>query len=213
MAPLMPLPMPAKRFDSLHVDLVDPLPESHGFTYLLMIVDRFTCWLEVIPLSDISAATCARAFCVSCHGVSSTLTSDRGRRFVSELWTKTASLLEMSTNTTTSYHPQANGLVERMHRTMKSGLNAKLAAYPNWVDGLSLVYLSMSVVVKNDLHCSVTEMVLGEPPRLPSKFFVSSDDDMAADPAFVADLRQRFICCGRYLLCGTAASRDGAMYR
>ena len=28
-APLMPLPMPAKRFDSLHVDLVGPLPESH----------------------------------------------------------------------------------------------------------------------------------------------------------------------------------------
>ena len=27
-APLMPLPMPAKRFDSLHVDLVCPLPES-----------------------------------------------------------------------------------------------------------------------------------------------------------------------------------------
>ena len=56
---------------------------------------------------------------------------------------------------------------------------------------MSLVYLSMSVGVKNDLHCSVTEMVLGETPRLPGKLFVSSDDDMAADPAFVADLRQK----------------------
>ena len=133
-AQLMPLPMPAKRFDSLHVDLVGPLPQSQGFTYLLMIVDRFTRWLEANPLSDIYAATCARAFvyhCASCHGMSSTLTSDRGRRFVSELWTKTASLLGTSTNTTTSYHPQANGLVERMHRTMISDLNAKLAAYPN----------------------------------------------------------------------------------
>ena len=41
-APLTPLPMPVKRFDSLHVDLVGPLPASQGFTYLLTIVDRFT---------------------------------------------------------------------------------------------------------------------------------------------------------------------------
>ena len=82
---------PAKRFDSLHVDLVGPLPASHGFTYLLTIVDRFTGWPEAIPLSDISAATCARAFLyhwVSRHGVPSTLASDRGRQFVPELWTK-----------------------------------------------------------------------------------------------------------------------------
>ena len=33
--PLMPLPMPEKRFESLHVDLVGPLPPSQGFSYLL----------------------------------------------------------------------------------------------------------------------------------------------------------------------------------
>ena len=41
-APLSPLPMPDKRFDSLHVDIVGPLSESQGYTYLLTIVDRFT---------------------------------------------------------------------------------------------------------------------------------------------------------------------------
>ena len=49
----------------------------------------------------------------------------------------------------------------------------------------------MRAAVKNDLHCSVAEMVFGEPLRLPGEFFVSSDCDMAADPAFVADLRQK----------------------
>ena len=34
-------------------------------------------------------------------------------------------------------------------------------------------------------------MVFGEPLRLPGEFFVSSDGDMAADPSFVADLRQK----------------------
>ena len=193
-APLTPLPMPVKRFDSLHVDLVGPLPASQGFTYLLTIVDRFTRWPEAIPLSDISAITCARAFLyhwVSRYGVPSTLTSDRGRQFVSELWRKTASMLGAATNTTTSYHPQSNGLVERMHRTMKAALKAKLAADPNWVDALPLVMLGMRAAVKEDLNCSAAEMVFGEALRLPGEFFVSADGDWTADPVFVSDLRQR----------------------
>ena len=49
----------------------------------------------------------------------------------------------------------------------------------------------MRAAVKNDLHCSVAEMVFGEPLSLPGEFFVASDGDMAADPAFVAYLRQK----------------------
>ena len=191
-APLTPLPMPDKRFDSLHVDIVGPLPESQGYTYLLTIVDRFTRWPEAIPLSDISALTCARAFLyhwVSRYGVPSTLTSDRGRQFVSELWRKTAALLGTSTNSTTSYHPQSNGMVERMHRTMKATLKAKLESDPNWIDVLPVV---MRAAVKQDLNCSAAEMVFGEALRLPGEFFVSADGDLAAaDPAFVVDLRRK----------------------
>ena len=180
--------MPDKRFDSLHVDIVGPLPASQGFTYLLTIVDRFTRWPETIPLSDISALT---YHWVSRYGVPTTLTSDRGRQFVSELWRKTAALLGTATNTTTSNHPQSNGLVERMHRTMKAALKAKLESDPNWIDVLPVVILGMRAAVKQDLNCSAAEMVFGEALRLPGEFFVSADGDCAADPAFVVDLRQK----------------------
>ena len=61
-APVESLPMPSSRLESLHVDLVGPLPLSQGFSYLLTVVDRFTRWPEAIPVVDISAETCARAF-------------------------------------------------------------------------------------------------------------------------------------------------------
>ena len=79
---------------------------------------------------------------------------------MSELWKKTATLLGASTNATTAYHPQANGLVERMHRTMKASLKAKLGSDPNWCDTLPVVLLGMRAAVKQDINCSVAEMGL-----------------------------------------------------
>ena len=193
-APVESLPMPSSRFESRHVDLVGPLPLSQGFSYLLTVVDRFTRWPEVIPVVDISAETCARAFLthwVARFGVPATMTSDRGRQFVSELWKKTATLLGASTNATTAYHPQANGLVERMHRTMKASLKAKLGSDPNWCDTLPVVLLGMRAAVKQDINCSVAEMVYGEQLRLPGDFFTTSAGNWNTDPSFVVDLRQR----------------------
>ena len=193
-APVESLPMPSSRFESLHVDLVGPLPLSQGFSYLLTVVDRFTRWPEAIPVIDISAETCARAFLthwMAIFGVPATVTSDRGRQFVSELWKKTATLLGASKSATTAYHPQANGLVERMHRTMKASLKAKLGSDPNWCDTLLVVLLGMRAAVKQDINCSVAEMVYGEQLRLPGEFFTTSAGNWNTDPSVVVDLRQR----------------------
>ena len=61
-APLTRREPPDRRFGSLHLDLVGPLPESGGMRYLMTIVDRFTRWMEAILIPDKSANTCARAF-------------------------------------------------------------------------------------------------------------------------------------------------------
>jgi hypothetical protein len=48
-------------------------------------------WMEAIPLSDMSAAACAKALTftwISCFGVPETITSDRGPQFTSNLWIK-----------------------------------------------------------------------------------------------------------------------------
>ncbi|GFN92154.1 Gag-Pol polyprotein [Plakobranchus ocellatus] len=74
-------PQPSDRFLSLHVDLVGPLPESHGMTYLFTVIDRFTRWPEAVPLPDAQASTCATALLhhwVARFGVPEDITSDRG---------------------------------------------------------------------------------------------------------------------------------------
>ena len=136
---------PSDRFCSLHVDLVGPLPESQGMTYLFTIIDRFTRWPEAIPVPDAHASTCASALLhhwVARFGVPVDITSDRGRQFTSVLWTQLNMLLGVETNTTTAYHPQANGMVERLHRQLKSSLKARTTG-ANWFGELPMVLLGI----------------------------------------------------------------------
>ena len=54
---------PDARFSHVHLDIVAPLPISKSKQYLLTMIDRFTRWPEAVSLSDITAESCARAFC------------------------------------------------------------------------------------------------------------------------------------------------------
>jgi hypothetical protein len=70
---------------------VGPLKYSNNFNYIFTIIDRTSKWMEAIPLSDMSAAACAKALTftwISCFGVPETITSDRGPQFTSNLWIK-----------------------------------------------------------------------------------------------------------------------------
>ena len=72
--------VPFRRFSHVHVDLVGPLPSSHGYTYLLTCLDRSTWWPEVIPLTGIPTAECVFALFhgwILPFGVPSIITSDR----------------------------------------------------------------------------------------------------------------------------------------
>jgi cleavage and polyadenylation specificity factor subunit 1 len=135
------IPVPQRRFEHVHVDLVGPLPTSSGFTYLFTVVDRTTRWPEAIPLSGISAADCAAALFsgwIQRFGVPAYITSDRGAQFTSSLWTSLCSLLSITHLQTTAYHPQSNGLVERFHRRLKDSLRARLAG-ADWLAHLPWV--------------------------------------------------------------------------
>nr|XP_024660833.1 uncharacterized protein LOC112435955 [Maylandia zebra] len=74
---------------------------------------------------------------------------------------------------TTAYHPQANGMCERFHRSLKAALRASLTS-GDWVDRLPWVLLGLRSAVKEDLRVSPAELVLGLPLRVPGEFLPES---------------------------------------
>ena len=191
-APPSSFPVPAHRFDVVHVDLVGPLPPSRGFTYLLTCVDRFTRWPETVPLTTITAEAVIQAFLsgwIARFGVPSTIVTDQGRQFESQLWNNLMTLLGSKRVRTTAYHPQTNGMVERFHRQLKAALKAQ----PNptsWMDALPLVLLGIRTALKADISATTAELVYGTTLRLPGEFFTSSSTPSLLDPpTYVSKLR------------------------
>ena len=153
------------------------MPASQGYSYLLTMIDRTSRWPEAVPLSSITAETCARAFIstwVSQFGVPVLFTSDHGAHFTSSVWLEVCSVLGISRIKTTSFHPQSNGMIERFHRFLKTSLWARLAS-SDWVTHLPLVMLGLQSSLKDDSSFSPAEAVYSSNLSLPGEFLEHSE--------------------------------------
>ena len=188
--------VPSKRFEHINLDLVT-LPRSNGFKYLLTAVDRFTRWPVAIPLVDISAQSVCEAFAygwVAHFGVPAVITTDRGSQFSSATFQQMTKTWGVKIQMTTPYHPESNGLVERLHRRLKEALIALGSDQPNdWFWKLPMVLLSIRTTLKPDVGASPADLVYGEGLAVPGELLSntpSTDQELSRQrQAALADLR------------------------
>ena len=104
------------------VDLLGPLPESdQKNSYIMVVGDYFTRWMEAIQIPNQEACTVADRLIDEVfmrYSVPKQLHSDQGSQFESKLIQEVCKLLHIRKNRTTPYHPQCNGMVERFNRTL-----------------------------------------------------------------------------------------------
>ena len=170
-APPGTFPVPDERFKHIHIDITGPFPTCEGQCYVMTYIDRFLRWFEALPMPDMTAYTTARTFLagwVARYGVPELVTTDRSRQFESELFHKLSALLGTRNIHTTAYHPQANGAVERLYRSLKASLRAVLTSNAKWLEHLPLILLVLRTVVKRHMDGSAAEALYGTTLRLPA---------------------------------------------
>ena len=77
----------------------------------------------------------------------------------------------MKVTTTTAYHPQANGIVERFHRTLKATLRCAVKTSQSWTRSLPWVLLGLRNAPKLETSTSTAEVVYGTPLCVPGLCF------------------------------------------
>ncbi|GFU40357.1 retrovirus-related Pol polyprotein from transposon 297 [Trichonephila clavipes] len=188
-SPIQPFAPTIERFQHVHIDLVGPFPPSDGFTFLLTCIDCYTRWPEV---SDISAEAVAKSFIanwISRFGVPAIITTDQGGQFQSRLLYSLKQMLGIQRIQTTLYHPSSNGMVERLHRTLKQ---ATRCHDTKWTESLPVVLLGLQAFIKEDLNASCAKMVFGKTIVLPGKFFEPSSQTPIDPSEFLLRLRETF---------------------
>ena len=190
--PVGRFPLPKSRFSHVHIDIIGPLPPSNGYNYCLTCVDRFTRWPEAIPLPDTKTESVANAFYagwVARFGVPATITTDQGRQFESALFTALTKFLGSHRIHTTAYHPVANGMVERFHRTLKAALRCH-SAHGRWTEVLPTVLLGLRASLGADVDATPADFTYGSTLRLPGEFFFAASDYREDPSTFVFKLKK-----------------------
>lgn len=137
-----------ERMELLSVDIVGRLPKTFkGNKYILVCTDHFSRWVEAFPIKDDSMITIAKKIVeeVICrYGVPKKILSDKGTNFTGSLITQIMEQMGIQKITTTAYHPQTNGVVERFNKTFKDMLamytSTHLKDWDNYIPYLLFAY-------------------------------------------------------------------------
>lgn len=92
-----------------------------GKSYMLVIIDRFSRWIEAIPSADQGSRTVIKFLTkevIPRFGITSKISSDNGSAFIQKVVKTIIQQLSMKQRLGCVYHPQSQGLVERANGTI-----------------------------------------------------------------------------------------------
>ncbi len=163
---------PKGPWELLQLDFIGPLPSAKGrYRYCLVIIDKFSKWVEAIPTRNNSANTVARVVAnqiLPLWGAPIQIESDQGTHFTGQVMKQICQMLNIKQRFHIPYRPQSSGMVERANRTIKESISKQVAQHKNqWIDALPTVLTILRATPSKATGISPFELMTGRVMKLP----------------------------------------------
>ena len=145
---LIPNSILEKLWSHILVDFITKLLLAQGYDLILVIVDRLTKMVYFIPTTKkTSAEGLARLFrdnVQKLHGLSKSISLDKGPQFAVELIKELNQMLGIKSKMSTAFHPQTDRQMERVNQELEQYLRIfidhRQEHWPDWLETAEFAY-------------------------------------------------------------------------
>ena len=169
---LHPVPVPDRCFAQWGMDLVGPLKQTEsGMEYIIVFTEYMTRWAEARAIPSKSALNVSSAVVeclISRFGCPETIITDQGREFVNSVNEQLCGDMDIHHRICSAYHPQTNGLTERLNQTLVAQLRKMVdGTQSNWDTLLPWILMSYRANTQASTKQSPYFLVYVKQMRLP----------------------------------------------
>ncbi|UYV75641.1 hypothetical protein LAZ67_13000826, partial [Cordylochernes scorpioides] len=166
---LQPIPPANFPFERIGIDFVGPLPSSKNRKkWIIVLSDYYTRYAETRAVSEATVKEVSKFLVEDIflrHGAPQYLISDRGSQFTSNLMKEVMKTCKIKHCFTTSYHPQTNGLTERLNRTLINMLSMYVNTdQKNWDEILPFITHAYNTTIQETTGYSPFFLMFGREP-------------------------------------------------
>ena len=134
-------PIVTRPFTDVAIDIVGPFPTAKGrYRFMFTCIDSASRWPEAIPIRTTTTRVVIKCLTsiFTRWGFPEKLTSDNGSQFTSKTFTRWLRDKEIAHSRSTPYHPQGNGVVERLHCTLNAVVGKIITSKGDWAEALPM---------------------------------------------------------------------------
>ncbi|KIH60390.1 integrase core domain protein [Ancylostoma duodenale] len=186
--PLGRFEISTRPWQRIHSDVIGPLPMTlDGNKFIIVFIDSFSKFIIAEPIADQKANTTAQIFMnrfVARFGLPEMLVTDQGSNYMSDIFRTLLRNLNVQHRTSTPYHHESNGQVERANRTIQEQIAIATTEHrDDWDNVLYLIVHAYNSVENSTTKYSPHFLVHGHEPnnvfhlalQLPVKKFADED--------------------------------------